>query len=500
MKTSMRRFLLLTLLVAAVAGVACSRKGRGSAAAEALSGDAVWFADGVGGEDPSLEDTLVSFRCAAVFVPARRLTGGAGGWAGSDLPAPPKPFVRVPVVLVVEAPADPFAGTTEEQQEALGAFLAREIASALARRAEFGTVRGIHLDVPFSAASAEPFAAALREARSLLANELSRRSDSSAPDARGLALTLSLRDLPPAEEKEREAVRALTSRTDGVVAFVFGGAADPIFTESLGKPWSAAFDSRTTAVVRRASGEADTRVAESLLDRLTEDPRSDFRHEVPWKVEGGAGFGLQASRPIRLDSFALAAGDTVVFSQPSLADLGGRLRAAPPGPLARGRVVVFGGPTESGRTFPVAALAEILSGRPVVTALEPSIDRGEGALLRIGAENASPHASAVSRVENWIEVDLAPARVGDVESGGFERWEAYDAKGNPVSPGRATRLRLYETFVAPFERFEPARVRVRGSLPSPCCPVRVRVFTAAGRESQSEWAVRGAPPAPTPAP
>jgi hypothetical protein len=120
------------------------------------------------------------------------------------------------------------------------------------------------------------------------------------------------------------------------------------------------------------------------------------------------------------------------------------------------------------------------------------VEEGDGSrLLRVGAENASPHASAVSRVESWIEVDLAPARVGDVEPGGFDRWEAYDGKGLPVSPGRASRLRFYETFVAPFERFEPARVRVRGNLPSPCCAVRVRVAPASGGESQTGWALPG---------
>ncbi|MDQ5858160.1 MAG: hypothetical protein M3542_07800, partial [Acidobacteriota bacterium] len=153
-----------------------------------------------------------------------------------------------------------------------------------------------------------------------------------------------------------------------------------------------------------------------------------------------------------------------------------------------------------GRVFPVAALADLLSGRPVAPALRASVEVGDGSrLVRVGAENASPHASAVSRVESWIEVDLAPARLGDVEPGGFDRWEAYDEKGRPVSPGRASRVRLYETFVAPFERFEPARVRVRGRIPSPCCPVRVRVVPASGGEVETVWALPGSPAA-TPVP
>jgi hypothetical protein len=479
--------------MALCAAEACSRRGRGPGAEEALRGNAVWFADGIGEGDSAIEQTLLSFRCAAAFVPARRLTGGLAGWAGSDLPAPATPLRRVPVVLVIEAPADPLAGATEEQQETLGAFLAREVASALARGAEFGPVRGVHLDVPFSPATVEPLAAALREARSLLANELSRKGDSAAPSARGLSLTLSVRGRPPSEETEKDELRALASRTDGIVAFVFGGdnAADPAFTDSLGKPWWSAYDSRTTGTIRTSSGERFARAPESMLDRLTEDPRSELRHEV-WNADRGVEFSLQASRPIRLGALALSAGDSVVFSQPSLADLVARLRAGQAGRFARGRVVVFGETSDAGRVFPVAALADVLSGRPAAPTLRAWVEEGDGSrLLRVGAKNASPHASAVSRVESWIEVDLAPARVGDVEPGGFDRWEAYDGKGLPVSPGRASRLRFYETFVAPFERFEPARVRVRGNLPSPCCAVRVRVAPASGGESQTGWALPG---------
>lgn len=483
------------------AAAACSRGGRAPGAHEPLRGNAVWFADGVAEGDASIEETLLSFRCAAAFVPARRFTGGPTGWSGSDLPAPAKPFAQVPVVLVIEAPTDPLAGAMEEQVESLGGFLSREIASALARGAEFGPVRGVHLDVPFSAATAEPLAAALREARSRLANELSRRGDAVSPSARGVALTLSLRAPAPADQEEQEALRALTSRTDGVVAFVFGGgnAADPAFIESLGKPWWSAYDSRTTGTIRKSSGAEVARAPESLLDRLTEDPESDFRHELPWNAGRGSEFSLRAARPLRLGTLSLAAGDAVVFSQPSLADLVARLRAAPLGRLARGRIVVVGETSDAGRVFPLAALADVFAGRAVAPTLRASVDGDGSRLLRIGAENASPHASVVSRVENWIEVDLASAGVGEVEPGGFDRWEAYDAKGRAVSPGRARRIRLYETFVAPFERFEPARVRVRGSVPARCCPVRVRVLPASGGEIETDWALPGSPaPAPPP--
>ncbi|HVE66706.1 MAG TPA: hypothetical protein VNC59_08995, partial [Thermoanaerobaculia bacterium] len=479
----------------------CSRRGRAPGAEEPLRGNAVWFAQGLAEGDAAIEESLLSVRSAAAFVPARRFTGGSAGWSGSDLPAPAAPLTRVPVVLVIEAPADPLAGVTDEQQETFGGFLSREIASALARGAEFGPVRGVHLDLPFSAATTEPLAAALREARSQLANELSRRGDAAASSARGIPLTFSLRAPASSDEEGRDALRALASRMDGVVAFVFGGAnaADPAFTESLGKPWWSAYDSRTTGTIRRRSGAAGDHAPESLLDRLTEDPRSDFRHEVPWNAGRGFEFSLTAGRPLRLKALSLSEGDGVVFSQPPLADLIGLLRAAPSGRLERGRVVVVGETSDSGRVFPVSALADVFGGRPVAPAFRASVDGGDPRLLRIGAENPAAHASAVSRVENWIEVDLAPARLGDVEPGGFDRWEAYDAKGRAVSPGRATRVRLYETFVAPFERLEPARVQVRGKLPDPCCPVRARVVPASGGELESHWALPGAP-APTAAP
>ena len=61
-----------------------------------------------------------------------------------------------------------------------------------------------------------------------------------------------------------------------------------------------------------------------------------------------------------------------------------------------------------------------------------------GRLLRIGAENGGANASLVSRVENWVEVDVAPARISDVLPGAFDRWEVYDASGRPVSPGGVT--------------------------------------------------------------
>jgi hypothetical protein len=55
--------------------------------------------------------------------------------------------------------------------------------------------------------------------------------------------------------------------------------------------------------------------------------------------------------------------------------------------------------------------------------------------------------------------------------------------------------------------FEPARLKVRGGLPSPCCRLRTHLAPAAGGEVATGWALPGAPapaasraPSPRPSP
>jgi hypothetical protein len=477
--------------------IACSRESRLPKPLEPLRGDSVWLADGVGREEAGIEETLARFGCAAVFLPARSLAASPAGWAGKDRPPPARPLSRVPVVLVLESSEDPLAGAEEKAGKEFGRILAREIAAVLSRASAFGRVRGVHLDIPFSASTAAAHAAALTEARSRLSHLLSREGDPVTRLAREVQVTVSMRRPPPTEEKEQEAVRALASRSDGLVAFVFGDAnsADPAFIDSLGKAWWAGYASATTGSVQKESGGGDAglRVPESALDALTDDPRTELLHGVPWNEDRGLEFTLRATQNLSLPGVALSTGDSVVFAAPSLADMLGRFRSDTSARrFARGHVIVFAGGAEADRLFPISALADVLTGRLAVPDLKAWTAADGSRLLRVAAENRSPHASAVSRIENWIEVDLAPARVGDVEVGGFDRWEAYDENERAVSPGRATRVRLYETLVAPLERFEPARLRVRGKLPAPCCRLRIHLTPAAGGEIATAWALPGA--------
>jgi hypothetical protein len=463
-----------------------------------LAGDAVWFADGMSENDPGIEDILKGFHCSAVFLPARELVRRSEGWSGADVAAPAKP-TTLPVVLVVSAAEDPLADADEKRGTGFGGVFAREIGAALARESEFGAVRGVHLDVPFSEKSAKAYGAALLEARARLSNLLSRSEKGSG--GRDLPLTISMRrPISAADEDVAENVRALVSRTDGVVAFVFGegNGSDPAYVDSLGKPWWAGYSSATTGVVQTPAGNAGARVPESLLDALADDPRTELLHALPWNEEGGWKYTLRATRPLTVGGTRLSTGDSVVFSQPSLADMLAAFRADTKSRRnARGRVVVFGGGPDADRLFPVAALGEVIAGGRAAPQLRPWVS-AEARLVRVGLENPSPNASVVSRVQTWIEVDVSPARIGDVEPGGFERWEAYDDHGRLVSPGRATRVRLYETLLAPYERLEPARLRARGKLPAPCCRVRAHTLAASGGEESTDWGIPERSPAPTP--
>src|SRR4029453_9192157 len=100
------------------------------------------------------------------------------------------------------------------------------------------------------------------------------------------------------------------------------------------------------------------------------------------------------------------------------------------------RAVVLGGETEADRIVGVEALEDILLGRSLAPALEVRVHPAGRNAISIEATNLSPHSSTASRMSNWVEVDLAPAHPSDVNLGGFERYEAYDSSGRPVTTGR----------------------------------------------------------------
>ena len=205
-------------------------------------------------------------------------------------------------------------------------------------------------------------------------------------------------------------------------------------------------------------------------------------------------FTLTARQPVQLEGLSLSAGERVTFRVPALPEMLFQLGANLAGKrFVLGRVLLFEGASDAERAFPVAAFEDVLLGRALKPSVEVTVHPAGNRIVLVEAVNRGPHASMVSRQSNWIEVDLAPARAADVQPGGFDRYEVYDASGRPVTPGRATRVRLYETLVSPGETIAPARILVRGALPRNCCPHRLRLIAAAGPELATDWTAASRP-------
>ena len=70
----------------------------------------------------------------------------------------------------------------------------------------------------------------------------------------------------------------------------------------------------------------------------------------------------------------------------------------------------------------------------------------------------------------------------------------------PLTTGRATRVRLFETLALPGEAISPARIVLRGGVPERCCRYRTHLIAAAGSEQETTWTEPPVPPTQTKAP
>lgn len=449
-------------------------------------GDVIWLTDPAGSTDAALDAALERLGAAAVFLPAGRLGAGTGPDAFRAAPAPAQPL-RTPVVLVV-APE----GALETAWTVGGGpdadALGRDAAAPLSRLAAdggFGKVIGVHLDFPYAPAGAARYGAFLAALRRALPP--------------GTFVSISLRALP-GNDDDRKKTAPLFAAADALVAVVFGVGprVDPIATDALRRPWWAAYDTRVSGTVSSASGEARGAAPERLLDPLVGHAGLQFENDLSVNDAGVSAFTLTARAPVRQEGLSLAAGDRVAFRVPAVSEMLFQLGSNLAGKrFALGRAILFGGAGEAERLFTLAALEDVLLGRALAPALEAAVQPAGRNAIAVDLSNRSPHATVASRVDNWIEVDVAPAHPADVQIGGFDRYEVYDAAGRPVTPGRATVVRLFETLIAPHEEVTPARIIVRGTLPLACCRYRVHAMSAAGPEVAGEWVVPAPPPEPT---
>lgn len=476
----MRRLSGASAVLALALAAACARE-KSSRARPIPAGDAVWFSEGLGADQPQIEEIIARGGFAHVFLPALSISLEGGAWKAGAAPAPARPFAALPVVLVVQAGSDFESALSAGSEEGAAAAIGRGLRAVMERRAAFGRVEGVLLDLPFAEGAALRLGTLAGKLRAFLPSDL--------------FLASSLRFAPT--EKQREDFAKPFGSVDGFVAFVFGegGAlADPITTEALGKPWWAAYAPAARGGWTDASGRRLGALTDKSLRELTDDARVTLGNDLALRQEGISGFIFRPSAPVETAGVTLSPGDQVSFRQPLVSellyrfgsDLAGRHRV-------RGRLVVLDGLSDADRIFTLSALSDVLLGRPMVPDLRVSVT-AEPSGLRVFAENRSAHASVVSRTANWVEVDVPFGHIRDVRPGGFDRYEVFDAAGRPVTPGRATRVRFYETLVSPQERIEEAAILTRVRPPPDCCRFRSHVLAASGAELAGDWI---APPAAT---
>lgn len=481
----MKRNRFAAVLVLAVAASSCFR-GRASSKAGAgvPAGNGIWFANGFAGQESENEAEAALSRggFSWVLLPAARIERRDGRWFIVKLKPPPGPFARLPVSLVIEGGPDAALALSSNQaavRRSLEDTLAVAGRTVIGDGTRFGSVKGIHLDLPLTEETTPAYGALVQRVRRRLPSEL--------------FLSVSLRFDAPAGEKKK--LWPLAPAADGLIAMIFGehDRAGPASADLLGKPWWAGYEPGSEG--RWTSGKGDDRgsLPESFLAALSDDPRMDFHLDV--EIGGGAGVGyiFKARRSFAVGSRQFVAGDEIAFRQPSITDMVRQLRTDIAGRrFARGRVVRLAGASESERFFTLAALNEILLGRPLLPSLRVSVEPGKNS-VSVSAENLSPFPTLLSQTSNWIEVDLTQPGIRDVHPGGFDRYEVYAANGRRVSLGRAERVRFYETLVGPSEKIEPAMILMRRGAPSGCCRLRFHLLAASGAEVASDWTTADKP-------
>ena len=462
-----------------------------SKAREVPSGDAIWLEETVGSEDADVEKQIVHSGFTAAFLPAVRMARGPEGWAATEVAPPPRPFDRTAVFLTVTGGPEISQAAAPADPNAAAPFAVRVLAALeapLKTRALYGSrIAGIHLDFPFAADAAASYGEFLKALRAKLPP--------------GLLLTVSLHFAP--EEADRPKFVEALAAADGFVVFVFGEAAtaSPVAADEIGKPWWAAYSPGATGTWKDAYGEAKGPLAEKHLLALVDDPRLELTNELPFKEEAASGFLITARQPVQAAGTKFGAGDRLSFRQPSLAemlyrfgaDLAGRRRV-------RGRIVVMPGSSDKERLFTLGALEDVLLGHPLDPDVRVSVTGARSPVITVEAHNANTHASVISRSLNWVEVDMPEGGLRDVQPGGFDRFEVYDAQGKMVTPGRATRVRFFETLVAPFEAIEPARILLQRPASAECCRFRQSIVSSAGPEVKTDWTAPPPPPTPVPKP
>ena len=437
------------------------------------SGDGVWFEEGVDGADAELEGLVERSGFSWVILPWAKLARGENRWIVSRRAASVRPFTRLPVSLVIETDAAALAVLTSGDTSTR---LALENALGQAAREALdgaGAANGIHFDFPFSPDSAAAFAKVLRGVKRRLPS--------------GVFLSVTVRSAVSGPGRGKWL--ALARAADGMVAMVWGlgDAAEPAATDAFATSWWAGYAPGARGWSRDRSGVATGPYSDDVLARLSDERDLEFRHDMTIFEPSLMTFLLAPHRPVAAAARTFRNGDVVSFRQPSVKDMVSSVRGDGAGrKFLRGRVLAVPGRSEAERLFPITAWKDVRSGKTPLPALRVSLASGPG-FVDLSAENASPHASGVSRTNNWIELDLAVRRLREVRPGGFDRFDLAAGSGRATTPGRASRVLFYETLIGPFEKIEPARIVLAGPLSAGCCRYRVHLLASTGEEITTDW-------------
>ena len=477
LRTPAARFLAGALAVAA----ACSRRPEAERGAALPGGDGVWLTEGLGTAESEAETEQILSRggFSRVFLPLCRVDASLS--AVEEAPPPARPIPGPPVVLVVQAEPGAAAGPGGAEDR-LAARIRPVVRRAFERSAAYGRVEGVLLDLPLGARNVE----ALERLAAGVRSEL----------PRGAYLAATLRFSP--SEKERETLASKPGSVDGFAAVVFGDArgADTVSADALGRPWWAVYVPGARGERRDAVGEESAALTEKVFRALSDDPRFVMENDLSVREEGVSGFVFRTGAAVQAVGLRFAPGDRISFRQPLVSELLYRMGSDLAGRrFVRGRVVALDGTAESDRVFALGALSDVILGRPLAPEWHAAV-APDASAIRVSAENRASHASIVSRTANWIEVDVPGGRIRDVQPGEFDRFEMFDPQGRAVTPGRATRVRFYETLVAPFEKTAGAAILLKGRPERDCCRFRLHLLSAGGAELAGDWISPEAPPTP----
>ena len=483
------RRLSAVLLAGSLLSCSAKQEKPAAAARTIASGDAVWFEDGIGPQATDTETELLRAGFSTAFLPAVRLAREGGRVTAAEMPPPPKPFEKTPVFLAVIGGPD-LASATSDAASADSLALAVEgaVQSRLKARALYASkVAGVHMDLPFAPGSAEAYGRFLKSLRRRIPPEY--------------LLTFSLRFTPG--EADRVKLAPALAAADGFVAFVFGEAAasSPVAADELGKSWYAAYSPGARGVWRDSSGKQLGFLQEKHLIQLCDDARVEVKNDLTFREEAASAFLLSPLQPVKAAGAAFSVGDRLFFRQPSLSEMLYRFGADQSGRRRlRGRLLVLPGISEGERLVTLGALADVTLGHSLDPDLRVSLTGARTPAIVVSVYNASPHASVISRTQNWVEVDLPAGGIRDVQPGGFDRYQEYDSEGRSVTPGRATRVRFFETLVVPSSQIDSAKILLNKPAPADCCRYRFAVASAAGPEVKADWVVPTPAPMPEPPP